>query len=284
MEAILASIPTGTNFTLVSKDNMVFQCHKFVLTKNCPFYAAMLSTDCVEVDKNQANVTDFEGDTVSAFLEYLYSPEVSKGYIDLAKKYDPKLAKTMISRHFPVEKISLELLEMAHMYQIEDLQNDCRDYLMKNINHDNVIDVWMMARKIKSSALKEAALQHICRSYTQNPDDQIPGFEDIYNTPELVKEFTKYTYKNITKQQKCSDPARCEFHVLVKGLGLLETQVCVYTSDDYYDFEDRVVSEYEKHFGKEVDFALIHTLKHSNGTRVERELLIRGETLTISQM
>ena len=220
MEAILASIPIGTNFTLVSKDNMVFQCHKFVLAKNCPFYAAMLSTDCVEVDKNQANVTDFEGDTVSAFLEYLYSPEVSKGYIDLAKKHDPELAKTMISRHFPMEKITPQLLTMAQMYQVEDLQNDCCDYLMKNINHDNVVDVWMTARKIQSPALKKAALMHIFNSCTQNPDDQIPGFEDIYNTPELVKEYIEYAHKNsIAKQQKCS-AASCEFHALVKELGL----------------------------------------------------------------
>ena len=179
MEAALASIPIGTDFTLLTKDNVVIQCHKFVLAKNCPFYAAMLSNNFAEGDKNQANVTDFEGDTVSAFLEYLYSDKVSKGYIDLAKKHDPELAKTMISRHFPMEKITPQLLEMAQMYQVEDLQNDCCDYLMKNINHDNVVDVWMTARKIQSPALKEAALMHIFNSCTQNPDDQIPGFEDI---------------------------------------------------------------------------------------------------------
>ena len=234
MEAVLASIPIGTDFTLVSRDGVVIQCHKFVLAKNCPFYAAMLSNNFVEGDKNQANVTDFEGDTVSAFLEYLYSDKVSKVALELAKKHDRKLAKTMLSRHFPVEKISPTLLEMAQMYQVEDLQNDCRDYLMKNINHDNVVDVWMAARKIESSALKEAALQHIFESYTQNPDDQIPGFEDIYNTPELVKEYVKYAHKNIPKEQKCTN--RCEFHVLVRGHGLSKTQVCVYASDEYRAF------------------------------------------------
>jgi len=295
MEAVLASIPIGTDFTLLTKNGVVIQCHKFVLAKNCPFYAAMLSNNFVEGDKNQANVTDFEGDTVSAFLEYLYSDKVSKVALELAKKHDPELAKTMISRHFPVEKISPTLLEMAQMYQVEDLQDDCCDYLMKNINHDNVVDVWMAARKIESSALKEAALKHIFKSYTQNPDDQIPGFEDIYNTPELVKEFTKYTYKNIPKLPKCSDQASCEFHVLVKGLGLLETQVCVYTSDTYHALKDRVALEYEKQLGKKLCYP-DYTLKHSNGTRVFsptihelsptmkiHELLQRGETLTIRQ-
>jgi len=294
MEAVLASIPIGTDFSLLTKDGVVIQCHKFVLAKNCPFYAAMLSNNFVEGDKNQANVTDFEGDTVSAFLEYLYSDKVSKVALELAKKHDRKLAKTMLSRHFPVEKISPTLLEMAQMYQVEDLQNDCRDYLMKNINHDNVVDVWMVARKIESSALKEAALQHIFKSYTQNPEDQIPGFEDIYNTPELVKEYTKYAHKNFTKQQKCSDPASCEFHVLFKGFGLPETQVCVYTSDEYLALKDRMALEYEKHFGKKLPNDRYHTLKLSNGTRVVEspnwksgikmhELLQSGETLTICQ-
>ena len=261
MEAILASIPVRSDFTLVTKDGVVIQCHKFMLAKNCPFYAAMLSNNFVEVDKNQANVTDFKGDIVSAFIEYLYSEKVSKVALELAKKHDPESALTMISRHFPVKKISPQLLEMAQMYQVEDLQNDCCDYLMKNINHDNVVDVWMAARRIESSALKEAALKHIFNSCTQNPDDQIPGFEDIYNTPELVKEYIKYAHKNsIPKQQKCS-AASCEFHVLVKGLGLPETQVCVYTSDMYKDLKSRVVLEYEKHFGKKLQHTHLYNIE-----------------------
>ena len=61
--------------------------------------------------------------------------------------------------------------------------------MAQNINLENVVDMWKAARR---SEEKEAVLRYIFVSYTQNPDEEIPGFKD---TPDLVDSFTRYTFK-----------------------------------------------------------------------------------------
>jgi len=106
-----------TDFSVESKDGFVFRCHKYVLDQNCAYFEGLLSHDYKETKEGMLKFRDFDGVTVGAFLQYLY-----------AHKYD-KCAGQEFNRKFSRDKLTSELLVMAHVCQVEDLEEDCVKHL-----------------------------------------------------------------------------------------------------------------------------------------------------------
>ena len=113
-----------SDFYVESKDGLVFKCHKYVLDQNCPYFEALLSYDYKETKESWLKFRDFDGATVGAFLQYLYS-----------HKYD-NCAGQQFNRKFSRDKLTSELLVMAHVCQVEDLEEDCIKHLSQNTKID----------------------------------------------------------------------------------------------------------------------------------------------------
>ena len=60
-------------------------------------------------------------------------------------------------------KSSLDLLKMAHLYQLKDLQGDCEEYLQRNVTKENAVETWMAAGVSGSKKLGYKALKTIAR-------------------------------------------------------------------------------------------------------------------------
>ena len=178
-------IQLQTDFTLEADDGTVIKCHKYVLAANCPYF------DDLPINLiNQAEVTGYSGATVSAFVEYLYADKIPPEVMEAVKRQNPDALR----RIFPTEKFSLDLLKMANQYSVEDLESDCADYLSRTITSQNAVEFWRSATTLPKSEkkLKEAALQHI---FSVRSIDQIPGFEETFRSPEMVREFVDYTFR-----------------------------------------------------------------------------------------
>ena len=94
------------------------------MVQNCTYFEALLNHDYKETKESWLKFRDFDGARVGAFLQYLYS-----------HKYD-KCAGQQFNRKFNRDKLTSELLVMAHVCQVEDLEEDCVKHLSQNIKID----------------------------------------------------------------------------------------------------------------------------------------------------
>jgi len=156
----LAWSQKDTDFTvLFATTDRTLSCHKSVLAQNSPVLKTMLNLDCKESSTNQMTMVDFDYDTTVKFLSCLYSDFNTK---------------TRRSR----ARLTPKVLQMAHLYQVKKLQEDCVECLKGNIGKDTVVDVWMVAEIIEDESLREAAFMY----FFDHPKDEnlldIPGMNE----------------------------------------------------------------------------------------------------------
>ena len=60
-------------------------------------------------------------------------------------------------------KFLSDLLKMAHIYQLKDLQDDCEEYLQRNVTKENAVEAWTAAGVSGSQKLRDKALKTIAR-------------------------------------------------------------------------------------------------------------------------
>ena len=61
-------------------------------------------------------------------------------------------------RRFNEKKFTPELLKMAHIYQMSDLQSDCADYLEQTVSKENAVEAWKAAGVSGSQKLRQGSL------------------------------------------------------------------------------------------------------------------------------
>ena len=203
-----------TDFALQAKDGELFPCHKFVLDRSSPFFKALLSKDCEETKNGVMKVPDHDAKTVEAFRDYLYADKAGNDIVERLKKLQKmeiKLVPTgehIFKRQFDHQKYTPDLLTMAHMYQIEDLQTDCIEHLQCNMNKENAVGSWIASEKYDCVKLKTAALEFLIDHLKKADTADIQGFDETYHSPELMKQLLNYTFANhmITKPFKPIGP------------------------------------------------------------------------------
>jgi len=104
----------------------------FFVDKN-PVIAKILSTNMKEVLEKKITM-DFEPQIVKLFLSYIYKGTVPK---DELKCH------------------ALDLLQMCKMYDIDRLFQFCENFIVSNIDSDNVRDVYRIAKLMESEKLIE---------------------------------------------------------------------------------------------------------------------------------
>ena len=151
-----------SDFALVSKDGEVLHCHKSRLIENSDYFEAMLSHKMRQTSKNQMDVPEYDGVTVASFLEWIYALRFNEEVMKkLGASAEP--GKFIPQKQFDVKKFSPDLLKMAHLYQMKDLQDDCEEYLQRNVTKENAVEAWTAAGVSGSQKLRDKALKTIAR-------------------------------------------------------------------------------------------------------------------------
>ena len=128
---------------LVEKKEL--KCHKSFLARYSAVMDRMLNSAYIETQTGQMEIRNFDLETVTSFVHYIYAEDDDD--IDDAQ-------------------LTPQLLEMAHMYEVKDLEKECIDYLKDNMTEENAVDVWGAAEKCRSKILLDSVLAFI-----------IPGME-----------------------------------------------------------------------------------------------------------
>jgi len=185
-----------TDFGLILESGEEIKCHKFVLAQNSEVFEAMLTSDMKESKTSQAKVSQFSKETVISFLEYLYTETVTDAKTVALIRNSLNANKYIYKRPFDEEKLNLELLSMAHMYQVKDLEMDCAQHLKETISDDNVMDIWMEAEKCKHLCAR--AIDHLVERPRGKTLQEVSGFNNAFQDHDkpLKDLLTKLTEKN----------------------------------------------------------------------------------------
>jgi len=95
----------------------------------------------------------FDQATVISLLEYMYAGKIN----------DPETIETIrtasgpntyiFKRSFDQNKLTVELLKMAVVYQVEDLKSDCIEHLKKTMCDDNVMRILTESHAMRENVL-----------------------------------------------------------------------------------------------------------------------------------
>ena len=129
-----------TDFTIRLQSGRRVKAHKHVLAENSEVFEVMLTQELEEAKNNEMSLEHFEDEAVIHFLEYLYAGVIKTPQIlkEIRAGIGPN--EYIYKRSFEREKLSIELLKMAHMYDVKDLEMDCEEYLKKNVCDVNYCD------------------------------------------------------------------------------------------------------------------------------------------------
>src|SRR5262249_9591898 len=122
------------DFTIVAGKE-TFHVHRVVLAARSSYFHSLFSLPMKEDKEKIVDLSHEDSNTVYALLKFLY--EASS--IDFNK---------------------LDLLRLADAYQIEELVYTCIGHISKNINSENISEIYALAHKINNPILVKA-----CKCY-----------------------------------------------------------------------------------------------------------------------
>ena len=193
-----------TDFKLVSSDGKIHPCYKHVLYSISPYFKAMLETDWAETNNGVMEVPQHDATTVKNFLKYINAKEAGNDIVQRLRE-TAQPGEHIFKRQFDKDQYNSNLLKMAHLYQVEDLQNDCAEHLSKTLAKENVVHYWAIANTIDCTKLKTAAIDFIAQHVNQGDIDNFPGLFHSDHTTQLMKELLK----KISRHKK-TEPGQIE--------------------------------------------------------------------------
>jgi len=167
-----------TDFAIVLKSGQKLGVHQFILANNSEVFEAMLTKDMEETSRKEMSLEHFEDEAVIRFLEYLYAGKINDPKIIQDIRAGIGTNEYIYKRNFDCKKLSIDLLEMAHMYEVKDLEMDCVEYLKKNICDNNVMEVWMGAESLELKGLVSEALNYLLDRPQGKTLKDVPGFTE----------------------------------------------------------------------------------------------------------
>ncbi|XP_044006010.1 speckle-type POZ protein B-like [Aphidius gifuensis] len=116
-----------------------FRVIKGILAARSPVFAAMFDHEQYKENKNsEVVIEDIEEDVFTEFLHYIYTDDTKN-----------------------VNKMPMELLEVAEKYQVDRLKNICERIICGTINADNVTSVLIFSDKFNVGQLNKKCLEFI---------------------------------------------------------------------------------------------------------------------------
>jgi speckle-type POZ protein len=112
-----------------TKDGVVLNVHKAILTTRSTVFFKILMTDKKEATTNNVEIKDFDSKTTRELLRFIYCEEV-QGLKTIAK----------------------DLINAAEKYKVDGLKEFCIEGLSKNVSEENVIDFLIIADQISETS------------------------------------------------------------------------------------------------------------------------------------
>jgi len=135
-------------------ENQEIPAHRALLSIRCPHFMQVFPAGIKDPANKVIEIADIKADIFKGLLEYLYCGEVPED-----------------------EKTVAELLKASEIYQLQDLQNKCEDYLVLNLRIDNVTTLAPLASKYKALKLKNAALRFIKANENKFDEGDLSQFD-----------------------------------------------------------------------------------------------------------
>ncbi|XP_014235423.1 speckle-type POZ protein-like [Trichogramma pretiosum] len=124
---------------IITPDANDIPAHKNILAAASPVFRAMFTHDMLENKNSSVKITDTTKNIVTEMLRYIYMGEI----------------KNMNKDN------TLELLEMADKYQIDNLKIKCGKILCANLSIENAIDTLVTAHKYTLKNVEDEAIKFI---------------------------------------------------------------------------------------------------------------------------
>lgn len=126
----------ATDINLLVDDESL-TAHQLVLSHSSDVFKAMFSSKMLEKSTSVVKIEDFSKEVIAEMLNFMYTGRIDK----IEMRY--------------------ELLKVAHKYQMHDLYNRCKEYIIFNSSCENIVETLEIADLFDIKPLKGRALKFI---------------------------------------------------------------------------------------------------------------------------
>ena len=127
-----------SDIKLVTSCGKELKAHKCIVAADSPTFAAMFKHDMVESNSNTVNISDVDHEVLKEMLRFIYMGQVEN-----------------------IETIASDLFIAADKYDIQDLKNECANYIANNITVENAILIFELAVKYNAEQLKTRVMHFV---------------------------------------------------------------------------------------------------------------------------
>jgi len=161
-----------TDFEIVCEDRNI-RCHRVVLAARSPVFRAMLLNDMEESAKAKVQPRDFNSQTMSLLLRFLYL-----GHLD----------QELVDKH------AESIFKAADYYEVTNLKKLCEKALMRKVTIGNMLDMMVLADMYKAPCLREAT-KNLIVSNSRELLKKRHWKEKLKDSPHLVFEILESVIK-----------------------------------------------------------------------------------------
>ena len=123
-------------------DGLSFECHRVVLAAVSPYFRAMFQLNMLERSQYSISIKGIDSNAFDSLLNYAYNGKVKTDF----------------------ENIFM-LLSAANMLQFEEVEKACVDFLYKNLNITNCIDICAVAETLNYEELFRVAEIYVIKNF-----------------------------------------------------------------------------------------------------------------------
>eukprot|EP00128_Syssomonas_multiformis_P011362 Colp12_sorted_trinity150504_noHs@22492 len=126
-------------------DGEPFKCHKAILSVRSPVFEAMFGNQMLENIGNVVRLDYIRADVFRAFLAFIYcgsKPEATDG-------------------------LALDLLQVADMYQVDELKQRCEEVVRPSMTVTNCTHILIAASQFRADNLERNCIQFIVQNFHQ---------------------------------------------------------------------------------------------------------------------
>jgi len=165
--ARIFSSGASADLEIVSRDRQTRNAHKAVLVARSEVFSRMFASDMREASTNRIDIADADGDTVFAFLHFLYV-----GHLPQSERN--------------IGDVTRDLLPLAKKYEVTSLIDFCVWKLVSTIDASNAADLLRLADMWDIAHFKRKVLEFITRS-----SETMRDVQDTEGFDRLDKDLTK---------------------------------------------------------------------------------------------
>lgn len=129
-----------SDFVFFTSDDKEIRVHKNMIAIRSSVFEKMLLINMRESRENKATFDDIDYNTMMAFLRYLYYECIDR-----------------------VHEIAVDLLKVAHKYDVAALKNICLDSLAKSLKVENAVELLLLSDLYNFDKLRNASIFFIAK-------------------------------------------------------------------------------------------------------------------------